>query len=108
MGKQEQKSQKKQNAAHVKKGRVIDRRHNRTVDQDHHHGPTKYDHVGGGVLVRAGQSHHGPHANPIRLEGGKFRSVSYQSAPPQQEAVYVKVGEIPPAPPTGPLPTLER
>lgn len=101
----EQSSKQKPAPSKAKKGLVIDRRRNRTNPHQVYNTATsngKWEHVGGGVLIRFGSAAHGPHSNPIRLEGGKFRSVSYQKeTPAEQDKVWAKVGvEIPLPPPS--------
>ncbi len=98
----EQSSKQKPAPSKAKKGVVIERRRNRTDPHQVYNTAAsngKWEHVGNGVLIRFGSSAHGPHSNPIRLEGGGFRSVSYQTRKPSEEQVWEKVG-IPLPPPS--------
>lgn len=119
MGKDQQ---KKQNNApsHLKKGRVIDRRRNHTIDQSRKASHPTHVMVDGllvqthGVLRLEGPLLSGPRSNPIYL-AGRSGFVSYKKPPvKQEEAVYVKVTggeseamEVPTPAPTGQLPVSE-
>ena len=98
MSKQEQKKTQKNDKP--KKGRVIDRGRNRTLSHNQRMGEPKWQDIGEGVLVRAGQPLHGIRANPIRLEGGGFRSLSHQPAPvikssEDENLLYLLTGKSP-------------
>ncbi len=100
----EQSSKQKPAPSKAKKGVVIERRRNRTDPHQVYNTATsdgKWENVGNGVLVRKGAGAHGSRSSPIRLEGGGFRSVSYETRKPSEEQVWAKVGvEIPLPPPS--------
>lgn len=83
----------------AKKGKVRERRYNRTVPEGFAKSEPKWEMVGG-VLVRKGKGAHGPQSNPIHLIGPTFSSVCYKATEkPEEEQVWEKVG-IPLPPPS--------
>lgn len=59
-----------------KKGVVVNRRHNRTVNQDVAKSDPKWVDVGNGILKRVGKGEKQPH---IKLQGTKFTSLTTKS-----------------------------
>lgn len=66
-------AKEKQVQQKVKKGAVINRKHNRTINQDIAHHDGKWEDIGHGIRKLRGP---GNKTAYIRLEGGKFRSVT--------------------------------